>query len=327
MKRLSLYRTQLMGVCTLWIMLFHSQIDAPDNTLGRALWYIFVSFGGGFGVNIFLILSGFGLMYSKLNKTNTENWKNWYEKRLLRICPAYLLVSLSFFILTDKNIWDILYNVSFLSFIVDGKRYFWYIFAILFCYLSFPVIVYLYKRYNPTICIPIISALVLLAGFGINSVSVSYYGKIEIFLQRIPCFIFGTYIGYLLCNNKVKEYYAFLTFTTVAGLLTLPPPIALLKFIGSERWGFILLSFIIMDSLSRLSFLNEIGFLKWFGTRSLEIYLVHVSFGLLIKNAIPNPVISLIAYFVCSFVLAEAVYRSVGYLKRMYESKCHRPCI
>ena len=46
-KLLSKYRSEIMGICIIWIMLFHSGIDAPDNKFFRALWYLFVSFGGG----------------------------------------------------------------------------------------------------------------------------------------------------------------------------------------------------------------------------------------------------------------------------------------
>ena len=40
----------IMGVAILWIMLFHSGIQAPDNTVLRALWYLFVSFWGALGL-------------------------------------------------------------------------------------------------------------------------------------------------------------------------------------------------------------------------------------------------------------------------------------
>ena len=53
-----------MGIAIIWIVLFHSNISAPDNFFLRALWYLFVSFGGGIGVDTFFILSGFGLFYS-----------------------------------------------------------------------------------------------------------------------------------------------------------------------------------------------------------------------------------------------------------------------
>jgi len=44
---ISKYRSELMGLCIIWIMLFHSGIPAPENIVLRAIWYLFVSLGGG----------------------------------------------------------------------------------------------------------------------------------------------------------------------------------------------------------------------------------------------------------------------------------------
>lgn len=56
------------------------------------------------GVHIFIVLSGFGLTYSCLNKQNIS-WKHWYIKRAERILPVYWLVSLfGFLFLTCINL-------------------------------------------------------------------------------------------------------------------------------------------------------------------------------------------------------------------------------
>lgn len=83
LKLLSDYRSCLMGIAIIWIVLFHSGIEAPENIILRALWYIFVSFGGGIGVDIFFILSGFGLFFSaeKAKLENVRNWSRWLYKR------------------------------------------------------------------------------------------------------------------------------------------------------------------------------------------------------------------------------------------------------
>ena len=80
---ISKYRAEIMGLSIIWIMLFHSGIPVPDHIILKALWYVFVSFGGGFGVNIFLILSGFGLMCSALkrdDRNQKENILSFYKR-------------------------------------------------------------------------------------------------------------------------------------------------------------------------------------------------------------------------------------------------------
>ena len=93
LQGLSTFRSQLMGIAIIWIMLFHSGIDSAEPFALRSLWYLFVSFGGGIGVDIFFILSGFGLVYSASKLTNNSQWWSWEWKRMIRILPSYLIVA------------------------------------------------------------------------------------------------------------------------------------------------------------------------------------------------------------------------------------------
>lgn len=54
--------------------------------------------GGWFGwqaVHVFIVLSGFGLTYARLNQKAPLPWNQWYQKRFLKILPAYWAVCLS----------------------------------------------------------------------------------------------------------------------------------------------------------------------------------------------------------------------------------------
>lgn len=91
-----------MGIAIIWIVLFHSNISAPDNFFLRALWYLFVSFGGGIGVDIFFILSGFGLFYSvqfidnelvKINWGGVDREANEANTAFIPYCCDTLLYS------------------------------------------------------------------------------------------------------------------------------------------------------------------------------------------------------------------------------------------
>lgn len=51
------------------------------------------------GVHIFIILSAFGLTYSRLNKNKTNSWRQWYIKRAERVLPSYWVIVLVGFLL------------------------------------------------------------------------------------------------------------------------------------------------------------------------------------------------------------------------------------
>lgn len=74
------WRSELMGIAILWIVLFHSQLILPYGletvkTIGYG------------GVDIFLLLSGCGIYYS-LHKS--RDMISFYVRRIKRIFPAYL---------------------------------------------------------------------------------------------------------------------------------------------------------------------------------------------------------------------------------------------
>lgn len=66
------------GLAIVWIFLFHY----------HKTWF------GWQGVHIFIVLSGFGLTYSCLNKDKPIVWKHWWIRRAERVLPVYWLVAL-----------------------------------------------------------------------------------------------------------------------------------------------------------------------------------------------------------------------------------------
>jgi len=208
LHNLSKYRTELMGISILWIILFHAGFQAPDNIVLRSLWYLFISFGGGLGVPIFLILSGMGLMYSKLKNPNVGKWSIWTTKRFIRIIPAYIIVASVYYMLKGKSLYEIGYNLVFLNFVRDGQRDFWYIAAILLCYAIFPFVMALCRKYKPLFVLLGLSILCWLVAYLSDRCYYPIYRNIEILIHRIPCFLMGMYIGYLLYNKAKSKYIA-----------------------------------------------------------------------------------------------------------------------
>ena len=127
---LSKYRAQIMGVSILLIMLFHTYGD------GNGIRYNFFSFGF-VGVEFFLLVSAIGLFFSL---TKNSDLKVFFRKRLIRILPAYFIVSLPYFVYeyrTDFSWQRYFINISGLG-IFNYVQSFWFIGHIIVCYLLAP---------------------------------------------------------------------------------------------------------------------------------------------------------------------------------------------
>jgi len=58
--------------------------------------------------------------------------------------------------------------------------------------------------------------------------------------------------------------------------------------------------------------------LQYLGKRSLQIYLTHVSLGIMLSNLILIKEFSLAIYFVSALVMGELLYRTNNFLLRKY---------
>lgn len=190
-KLLSKYRTELMGVSMLMIMLFHTVggLSVP----GIPSFKPFLSFD--FGVEFFLILSALGCTYS-LDKNNVTI--DFYKRRLKRIIPTFMIIVTLKFVIFDVLIYKTinwqgyLLDLSLLSFF-DGNITYWFILHILTCYLLTP---YVYKKADSMVLwmfIVIITCTIFLYGF--NNLHVQ-----NVSLYRYP--IYFVSLIYILSAKK-----------------------------------------------------------------------------------------------------------------------------
>ena len=180
-------RSLFMGLAILWIIAVHYSFlyDTPIGLFFR---------NGYLGVDIFIMLSAFGLCFS-LSKDC--NYKYFIKKRLLRIIPTWwVLISICLIINIllgnnhPQNLFQYLCYYSGIGWWFFHNEpygiyyYEWYIQTLLFFYIFTPL---LYKLSNAKILsIYILSIIcsVILLRLGIdNRLSLSY--------ERIPTFIFG----------------------------------------------------------------------------------------------------------------------------------------
>lgn len=137
---LSKYRSELMGLATIWVMLYHFR-----TSFGIAPFDLVSSVGYG-GVDIFLFLSGFGL-YCSYNKN--KDTLSFYYRRFIRIYPIYLfIIIVDSFLKQDYHVINILLkSIGICYFIpfIPTAWHDWYIPSIYLFYLLFPLI---YKGLN-----------------------------------------------------------------------------------------------------------------------------------------------------------------------------------
>lgn len=198
LKNLSKYRSQLIAIGILWVILFHARL----LTLPIGNWIKLIGYGG---VDICIFLSGLGIYYSVSKLSCT--WIEFYKRRVIRILPTYIIIvfiySIIMFYLGEiKNI-DIFLNCTTLFYWLSPKMTFnWYIPAILFLYMITPIYYIIFKktRYKRllTFLVIVISILMCLL---LNYIGIS---RFLMMVSRFPLYFIGFYYGNIICNYEIK---------------------------------------------------------------------------------------------------------------------------
>lgn len=255
------YRFCLFAIAMFWIFFRHC--------------YFFNGFSFGFfapitqigdcGVDMFLFLSGYGLVYSYKKYTNI--W-DFYKRRFLRIAPTVLLL-LCAFALVDS----FLLNSPWYSFLHPNYWLFnlyyqyWYVSAIIVFYLLFPYIVKVMEKGGGGLVIA--SYVLSIAGVIIVKIlNISCLYQLLVYFARIPIFIIGIYFAkYDFWKNKT---------ICVAFILSLPMVYLLPKDFQRISYslfvipGICFFPFLLERMTVITKGLNVVG--KW----SLEFYIIHI---------------------------------------------------
>ena len=202
---MSRYRAPLMGMAMICIYLTHYKKAFTVNRVSPIPWYIMNLRFGSSGVDIFLILSGLGLCYSF---SKDSNLFRFYRKRIVRLLPAYLITEVIYYIMLlvkdgSVNIRIFLEKMFFIRFFRNGDAAFWFIIAILVCYLIFPLLykvlgITKYSLLNLVLCIAV---FVVFHELLWRHDLILYKNTIAL-VQRIPAFIFGVWVGRECLENK-----------------------------------------------------------------------------------------------------------------------------
>lgn len=216
----------IRAIAFLGIFLFHS---------GAAVF----AAGGTWGVSVFLVLSGFLMVYSYYDSERIDQHGFFYSirfgiKKIMRLYPlhiAMLLLALPLLILKDQGlplterILDpagkfVIDTALLQSWVPDNDIYFslngvsWYLSTALFLYMMFPLILFFIKKYRgiktAVIVILITFGLQILLAFAAYLVQRNLIPKDDLIhwfvyifpLSRLEDFVIGCNLGYLFLQRK-----------------------------------------------------------------------------------------------------------------------------
>lgn len=180
------YRTELMGISTWMILLLHFPLF-NDTLLESIQGNLFL------GVDIFIMLSGFGLYYSLSRDNDT---KKFYFKRLCRILPFYFFICVVYTVLKGDSIMDFILYFSTIGF-YGGINYDWFVPFILIYYLLYPFLLDFIKKEIEVLIamcfVTVFLSFLFLLCFEINADQTLYISRIPISFIGIGLAIANTY--------------------------------------------------------------------------------------------------------------------------------------
>lgn len=312
-KSTSEHRASIMGLSMLSIMLFHQYFT---STIPFNLFHNF----GYWGVDVFLFLSGMGLV----NSLNNNSIKVYFSRRFNRLIPScflcgslkyivFLLLGSSVAVLKDGL------NIGILSLLSLDL---WFIPTIIILYALSPIFFISLKK------LPIFFASIVLFTFFANGILIKpevgyeWLSPIGIFswtTERLPVFCAGMFVAMKgeWIDGKISYLVPFLI--SAIGLVFLEK--TEYSFVGIQA----LICFALMIGMPALILLlikalektpnKLIKTINFFGHYSLELYLVHefIFWTLKINFESYNPflmlfmggTLSCISAYTCKYIIAK----------------------
>lgn len=274
---LSKYRTELMGISALGVLMTHAPyMDPCPGWLQRVFSY------GGAAVYIFMFLSGIGLYFSVSSQDDSSfSLTDFYRRRLTRVMLPYLLIGGIWYgitcLLLERNFWMFLYELSTISFWIEHGSA-WFVAALLPIYLVYPF----YFRWIESGrrgCRTVAVLVCVLAGTSAIYMLApeELYDNLSLVLNSLWVFVIGHYYGKKVkAGSNLAEFLVyfvifFLTVKLVPALeICLPSQLMLY---AAEGLLVMVVAALVLGYL-QCGILDRV--LRWFGKRSLELYLTNL---------------------------------------------------
>ncbi len=187
-----------MGFAALWILFFHDWQKVFFDGRALDIAETYVKQVGCCGVDIFLFLSGMGLVYS-IGKGTVLSF---YCRRLKKIVLPFIVVAVVQCGIENWGIGTFIKNILCINFYaVSVNSFLWFIPAILTLYLMFPLYWKIFCKASDKL---LFTGAVLLIWMALSLFLYERMrGDLYGFTNRIPIFIFGVYVGWLTKYKKV----------------------------------------------------------------------------------------------------------------------------
>ena len=332
---LSENRAALMGFATLWVMYNHARLLGLTATSRP---FFFLQHAAHVSVDIFFMLSGFGIYHSLSRKSV----KDYFLGRLIKLMPVWGSFLLAHMII-DRLVFGLTFSIkeitgflSFQGFIAGlGNQGNWYVYTIFFYYLIAPVPFSFFRESKNRLrtCI-ILTAVCWIASY-------SYFGNRDLLITfiRIPAFLFGMYMASDESVKKALSKKGILVCAAIVLVFGIIHYFVLTGFTDDVLWDYglwwhalipmtIPLSVLLCLMFSKLPAVIT-GIFKILGSASLEIFLAHLYifkyWGEITGILLQKPVYFRILIFFFSIVIGliwHAVIKAVSkVIKRRLPAK------
>ena len=200
---ISTYRTPLMGLAALMIYIFHQwehqwvRLTYSHETLDFLI--NFVQRSAFYGVDIFFFLSGLGLIYAIEKHSVTE----FYVRRLERVYLPFLFSALARAFVLGWGLVEFARKVFFIDFLfVSTSSILWFVPAIVFLYLFFPVYYGAFKKFGNVYIFMFLSLVIwFLFAVGLRA---HIRGDFYSVINRIPIFLLGIFFGWFIREKDFR---------------------------------------------------------------------------------------------------------------------------
>ena len=282
------------GFAALWVMLFHGLYTGYGKTVHPTVELLkIISQPGWLGVHIFFVISGYCIAASAY-KIILKNQSPWYflKNRLLRLFPVYWLALITTIAINlisspfnSTNFWDNLPdtwqswvgNIFLIQPYIQVPNYvvvYWSLVVEIAFYLLVTLLLITAKIFTKNTALFIALTLAFISPF-VYIQSISF---INFWCEFIcGCLLFGA----LMYQHNNQKYKKNLSLLIIFILIIISAFLSILGKSNNQLWYsgvFSLVLYLMYKFDNKISDFSPLNWLKFIGTMSYSLYLLHVPF-------------------------------------------------